>query len=140
MLVVAGCVDTDEKIAMLAELESPSLVISLAGPSFSVELSYEQPADHCPVLGKQLTARVAGVDVPITDRGGVGLSMDSVYDCSPVHMWLWIRPETADAIFELSDPSLTIRCNLGDVLLPSAALVPLEALDCGGVPNRFLGA
>lgn len=153
VLVVTGCVTDadphndsgtydDEKIVTLAELESPSLRISLPGPSLSVRLAYEVPAEHCPVLGKELTARVAGVDIAIINRGGAGQVVDPDYDdrCEDVVMELWIRPAVSEAILELSDPSLTIRCVLGDALLPRAALIPLDSVDCGGVPNVIVGA
>ena len=143
ILSMTGCTfGSDEKIVSLAELKSPSLVISIGDPepSLAVELDYDwYGLDQCAVLGRDFTARVAGVDIPITGRGGAHPYADGL-ECAPATMLLWVRPKADAAFLELSDPSLTIRCDLADALQPLVAPPPFVMIDCGGVANIILGA
>lgn len=148
MLWMTGCVfGDDENIVPLADLTSPRLVIALGNPEpyLSVELDYDRTElGPCAILGRDFTARVAGVDIPITRRGGADPYADSE-ECQPALMWLWVRPEVPAAILELGDTSRMIRCDLGDALQPRgvdldvAPPPPLfSRIDCGGVENLLL--
>ncbi len=132
VLVASGCIDDGARVATLAEMQPRiEIFVGFAKPSLSVDLQYDAfRFGDCAMLSDDFIGRVSGVELPIDERGeprGVGTDDSGGLEpnCVVPRLYTEDRPQLGAAVLELSDPSLTIRCDFEDALLArSVAPVP----------------
>jgi hypothetical protein len=122
LVSAAGCVVDDQAVTSLADMGVTDLTIVLGMDDvFRVTFGQDTERDTCPVLRADFSGSVAGVDLPIVDRGSFTGRFDGYADCARPKLELAHPPFTSPAVLEFGDPTLTVRCDLGGSLAQRVA-------------------
>lgn len=129
LVLASACVAPREEITPLAEVEQLQVDIHVWPAALHVEIKSSRTAeDPCLVLSPDVTARIGEVPVPLESRGRFSAEFDGGNECKAPTIHVVELPPIGDATLELADSSATLRCSLGNELVPRRALPIAEAV------------
>lgn len=117
--VVASACGPQEELTPLAEFDHLSPYIRASPDLLFIELlDHRDVTAPCAVVPDDFTARIGDLELPIESRGAWTGEFDGANECDLPTIRLDDPPPIEDAILELHDSSTTVRCDLGDELVP----------------------